>query len=307
MLWMARRGRVGIHFGRESLHAVHVSTKNGELRLDWARQEKLPARLFDGAPARDIEDALSNALGRLCAEGISWKDEIHVTLSDPAVHLSVFMLDSLPGSQSVRLDICRLRFGKELGINPDSLSCTIQDYGEADGQHLLLAMAANKDWLTCLRNACLKNGLAVSGIGMSACQNFNRFYPWLTKKGGSGALLTIGIDFWSVAIWDGETRLRFVRSRWCGTDLQTEKRYEVIAESAEHTVRAYLRSSEQSILRVFVTGSVMDMQAVSDILGRRTTKECIRLPADEGIVLSDKGLREYPSESGQALAAACAD
>ncbi|HLQ26628.1 MAG TPA: hypothetical protein VK138_12220 [Acidiferrobacterales bacterium] len=303
------RACLGLSIGRDSLRAARVSVVEKGLHIDWVMMEHLPARLFTGSVSAEIQAALTAAIGKLCAPAKNSYLPVQVGLPDPAVSALVFELDTLPKERQAQLDLVRWRFAKSLHLDENKIECASQPLGSEDGKQLLLGLATDKTWLQCVRQALKEAGVVAAIIDMDACHRFNRFYTLLTAEKQDGALAYIDRDAWSLAIWDSQGRLRFIRSRWReDTAVQAlAAECQEIATEVERAIRAYARpGASRAVAHVFITGPENDVGQLAAILDERMHGQPRMLTQEEGFLYESRSFLANASMIGPALTAAIA-
>ncbi|MEQ6341171.1 MAG: hypothetical protein M3A44_05820 [Gammaproteobacteria bacterium] len=268
----------GIGIGRDRLSVAHVVTTKQARYIKRIKQINLPFTLFSGAPTPEIGDALSSVLDELCCEVKRSHIPIQIALPDPAVSLRVFDLDAIPKTSKEQLALAHWRFSKELHLGGRAIECSCQPIGVDNGKYLLLAMAVDRDWLLCLKEACRTAGVISTVIDMAACYRFNRFYGRFSCDGADMVVISLDDDAWTVSISDEQGRLRFVRSRWRETMPERAKEYQEIAAESERLVRIYTHSAPgRSIKNIHTIGNAQDISGVADLLDKRMVGKCIRV------------------------------
>lgn len=296
----APRACLGLSFGRDSLRAVKLATGADGVTVEWVARESLPLRLFVDSPPADARAVLAQALAKLCAEAKSAYLPVQVALPDPAVSALVLELDEVPADVQAREELARWRFAKALHLDAKSIACTTQSLGEDQGKVILLALAIERSWLLCVREALGDAGVTPAVIDMAACHRFNRFYDVLTENEQDGALVNIDAEAWTISIWDRQGRLRFIRARW------RERTPDVrdVAEEVERALRAYARpGSGKALGSIFISGDKDDAAALATTLDEVVSEPCVYLRPDTSWAVPDDSPELFSFDA--ALAAAC--
>lgn len=296
----APRACLGLSLGRDSVSAAKLMMNADGAHVEWVAEERLPVRLFNDSPLSETRTALAQAFTKLCIEVRTTYLPVQVALPDPAVSALVFELDELPAETQAREQLARWRFAKALHLDAQAIACTTQHLGEDRGKALLLALAIEQSWLSCVRDALRDAGVTPAVIDTAVCHRFNRFYSVLTAKQRDGALVSIDNEAWTLSIWDSAGRLRFIRARW----RERSPALRDIAEDVERALRAYARpGSGKSLGSIFISGEKDDAVALTAMLDEISQEPCVCLSVDGGWTLPEKSRDLFSFDA--ALAAAC--
>lgn len=294
---------IGIAFGCREVCAVRLSASRDGWMLDDRRQEKLDVPLFRGAPPADATARLAATLDRLCGGMKRRFVPIRVSLPDALGDVSVFELEALPKGQDAQTALVRWRFARERYGDDRELACASQALGTDRDKHLLLGLAMDPVWLTCLRQAFDAARIVPWSLNFASCYRFNRFYPLLTGDGLGGALVALDPDVWTLVLWDAHGRLRAQRSRWRAS-IGQDNLHDTLASETERFIRAYVHGgADRRVDRVYVAGGD-ETVALAAALDRRLRERCVPLAAGTGQAPADEGGKPFPGLMETALAAA---
>ncbi len=274
---------IGLSLGRDHIFAVQVSAKGGSRTVEWAKDEALPEPLFQGAPTPAAGECLREAIAKLRAEFPRAFVPVQVAIPDPAAHLAVFELEQLPASRKRRLHLARWRIANAFALDGQDLACAHQYLGREGGTHLLLGVAMDGGWLRCVKQALRHADVPVSTIDVDASYRFNRFYEHCATGGTGGAMVALQPQSWTLSVWDGQKRLRLLRSRWRQESkaAQPPESIKEIAGQVAHTIRAFTGAgAHHGVARIYVMGSSKESDGLANLLDRRTTEPCLRLADD---------------------------
>lgn len=282
---LAPKVALGIALGKHELFAVRLVSTRQQWLLDWSRREKLAVPLFQGAPGAETTAALTAALTNVCGAAARAFVPVHVALPDPMTAVSVFELEALPASRAAQQALVQWRFAREVYGDDRPLICASQALGQHNGKQLLFGMALDTPWFECLRQAFRGAGIVPWSLSPATCCRFNRFHSLLTAEARSGALVALDPDAWTLSLWDGEGRLRWLRGRWRdGASANTV--YDDIAVETERFILSYVHSGDdRHIERVYVAGGD-ETPALTEALDRRLRERSIPLTAEEGMSAS---------------------
>ncbi len=275
---------VGVAIGARQVCAVRLVSNRDSWALEWQRQENLDASLFRGAPTAEAVSALTKAVVAVC-DGVGREFvPVHVSLPDPLAVFSVFELEGLPKTRDAQLDLVNWRLAREHYGDERPLRCACQPLGQVDGKQLLLGMALETPWHDAVREGLQRAGVVAWTMNTAACYRFNRFHPLLTAVRGSGAMISLDPDAWTLALWDDDGRLRWLRGRWRDDSLAGDDAYAAIAVDVERFILAYVHgAADRRIERVYVAGGD-ETAALAEALDRRLRERSIPLAAGEGMV-----------------------
>ena len=231
---------LGLQVGRENFWVSRTDSQ----KVEWCEKHPLPQAAFSGSPSSNFSADFAQALAPFF--GKKEYETFQVALSDPAVRLEVFEVEKVPASQKDLDEFLNWRFNQGKEGEKQPLAFTTQVLGQEGGKTLLLAMALDARWKDCLNQAFRLAGARPSVVDMAFSHRFNFFHDRLKAKGGSGALLTLEPEFWSLAVWDKELRPRFVRSKWWdkeGKSLKDIPLSETVLE-VERNIRSYVHSGK---------------------------------------------------------------
>jgi hypothetical protein len=231
----------------------------------------VPVPLFRGVPSPEAAAALTQALRAVGGDLPHRFVPLHVSLPDAAVRWATFELDELPAAPATRRELARFRFQRDGGAA--ELACACQPLGRAGGKALLFGMAMDEAWRRCLAQALADAGLRAWTLSPNACRQFNRFHDRLAQS--SGALVSLAGDAWSLALWDEEARLRYVRARW----RSSRDDHGAVADEVGRALLAYVQSGNGKVARVF-TAANGETDALAAALDERLREPCVRLEAD---------------------------
>ena len=275
---------IGIGIGRQDVSAALVAYSRGKYSVEWMNRQKLPAPIFIGSPPPEAREMLAEAFTSLCAGLGKNRVPVQVALPDPSGSAMVFELEQMPPSRRMQLELVRWRISRELGVEPDTITCAGQNLGRKNGTHLLLGLAIQMDWFRCIREALQDSGLLVTVLDLEVCYRFNQFQGGFIGQGKGGVLINLQPWSWSLSIWDGEGLPRFVRSRWrdIAGEAEPGEGAREIALDAERSIRAYAKSGGgQDVFRVFVSGEKTDRERFATALNDRLRENCTQIILEE--------------------------
>jgi hypothetical protein len=271
--WTERAGlspaaTAGLAIGRDYVGLAYVERGkgNGQVRL---AEEKLDARLFDGAPTARAAEALAKALRKAAGFLAKRYLPIHVSLPDALLRWTVLELDELPQKRAAQLELVGFRFARQGLAGQYVHAC--QPLGRERGKHLLLGVAADAGWHRLVSEALEQAGLVAWTLDGNACRQFNLFHDRLTAA--SGSLVALAPDAWSLWLWDEAGRTRYVRGRWrtVGGD------HEEIALDVERAILAYVHGDpSRTVAKVFAAAGE-ESEALERALNARLREPCMRL------------------------------
>ncbi len=300
---LSPKASLGIALGTREIFVVRLVATRQQWFLDWSRREKLSIPLFQGAPGVETAAALTAALTKACGAAARAFIPVHVALPDPVTAVSVFELEELPAARVAQQALVQWRFAREVYGDDRPLSCASQSLGQHDGKHLLLGMALDTPWLDSLHQAFRDAGIVPWSLSPAGCCRFNRFHPLLTAEARSGALVSLDLDTWTLSLWDGDGRLRWLRGRW-RDETFADGGYDAIAVEAERFILSYVHSgSRRHIERVYVAGGDETVELTA-ALDRRLRERSIPLTAEEGAPAAAGTKKTTPGLLESALAAA---
>lgn len=280
---LAPRAAVGLAIGVHQVCAVRLTSERDAWSLDWSRCETLDAPMFRGVPSTETAAALEKAVAAVC-EGVNREYvPVHVSLPDPLAAVSVFELEGLPKTREAQLDLVNWRFAKEHYGDERPLRCVCQPLGPNDGKQLLLGLALEVPWQDAVRDRLKRAGIVPWSMNIAACYRFNRFHPLLTDGRQSGAMVALDPDAWTLALWDADGRLRWLRGRWRDGQ-RDDAAYDAIAVDAERFILAYVHGgADRRVERIYVAGGD-ETGPLTEALNRRLREHSIPLAADGGTV-----------------------
>lgn len=286
-LWPLPPGAIGLGISGNRVAAVCVKRIGDGYCITRVATESLPFAPFRGTMPR-IEDTmvLAQAIQRLAMAVPQGYFPLQIALPDPAAIFQVMEFDSLPETAHERAAIVRFRLEKEWPAVAQ-MECACQVLNKEEGHATLLALAIQRSWLDCLRDACRAAGLVPGVIDISAHHIFNRFHDAIGSGAGDGALISIEPDTWSILFWDRARCPRFIRNRWRDSEQGKDAGYEIIAQDVERLVRAYvLASPDRQIDRIYLCADEADRAYFTGRLNARMSVPCIHLDKTEGFSVS---------------------
>jgi hypothetical protein len=290
---------LGIALGRRTLWAVLASPIIGspDIRhqVEWSEHISLGEVLFEGDPSLERVTQLTKILTSLFEKTKGTYTTFQVALPDPLVKFEVFELEKVPDEGKAMGEFLTWRFNKDQKENIAPPAFTRQLLGMEGGKSLVLGMAVEPKWLQVLQQAFDKAGIPVSVMDMALGYRFNLFHDAFQANGGSGALLSFEPEYWSLALWDRETRLRFARYKWWKGDRGKSKEIPLLETvlEAERTIRSYVYSNKnRSVEKIFVLSPEEWLEPVLEALRERTEGNCEGLSLNRNIFqMHEAGLR----------------
>lgn len=278
---------LGLSFSGDSLVAVRSEKTIEGLQITHFAQERLPFIPFQGSnPDADDYVALAQAMQSLSKAIPQQYWPLQIALPDPAAIFQVMEFDTLPVTEGERVAIARFRLEKEWS-DVAKMECTTQVLNESDGHPLLLALAVQRSWLNCTREACRTAGWVPSVIDIAVNHEFNRIHDAICELKIGGALVLVEPYTWSILFWDESHRPRFVRSRWRNCDGVNGADYEVIASDIERLVRSYgLSKSGCKVGRLYLSSTEEELIELSRYLDVRMCVPSERLNVFEKFTMA---------------------
>lgn len=292
------RPRLGIALGATSLAAARLLPADGGWTVEWARHASLPAALFSGEPQAHHESALAEALNNVVGEAARGYQPVYVALPDAAASFAVFALDALPAGDAARLDLVRWSFENDRHLRADDLACAYQTLGVDDGKHLLYACAHDKRWLAAVIRAFEQAGVVPWAINSAAGYYFNLLQSRIGEEPGSGAVVIVGLQAWTLIVWDGGQRPRLIRSRWL-EDVRAGAAdgIEALAREIERTLQAYVRGDERrAVSRLYLSGKGLLAEELGQMLDARAQAPITRIDLHAGLAWEEiPALETHPA------------
>jgi len=279
------RARVGIAIGATSLAAARIVPVDGGWTVDWARYASLPATVFSGEPQVHHETELAEALTSVVGEAARGYQPVYVALPDAAASFAVFALDALPPGDAARMDLVRWSFENDRHLRADDLACAYQVLGMDDGKHLLYACAHDKRWLAAVMRAFEQAGVVPWAIDSAAGYYFNLLQSRIGTQPCSAAVVIVGVQAWTLIVWDVEQRPRLIRSRWLQADRAgAAEETEAVAREIERTLQAYVHGDEhRSISRLYFSGKGPLAEELGQVLDARAKTPITRIDLHAGL------------------------
>lgn len=296
-IWSPVSGMVSLGFkGNAIVLARAENTQEGYVITHLA-EEILPISLFTNSVPTDADCVIfSQALERLSALVPQGYWPLQIALPDPVAIVQVMQFDSLPEATHEREAIAKFRLEKEFPASI-KMQCATQDISKPDKPGLLLSVFFQEAWLDCLKKACSAAGLLPSVIDLSLNHLFNRFYDVIKTVSGDGVLVFVEESSWSILIWDGDHRPRFVRSRWFDVGVEKNVEYELIVEDVERLILSYvLRVHRRKVGSIYVCANAEDRLLLAAMLDKRMKIPCVSLDVTEGVVFAQgEGVQNLPA------------
>ena len=279
------RARVGIAIGATSLAAARLLPVDGGWTVEWARHASLPATLFSGEPQAHHEAALAEALTSVVGEDARGYQPVYVALPDAAASFAVFSLDALPTAEAARLDLVRWSFENDRHLRADDQACVYQALGTEEGKHLLYACAHQKRWLAAIVRAFDQAGVVPWAIDSAAGFHFNLLHSRIGEEPCSGAVVIVGMQAWTLIVWDVEQRPRLIRSRWLEPDgAGAADGIEALAREIERTLQAYVHGDERrAVSRLYLSGKGPLAEELGQLLDARALASITRIDLHAGL------------------------
>jgi hypothetical protein len=292
----APRASAGVVIGKRYVGSAQIDRAQQGWCVQYLDEAPLDEPLFTSSPSARTAEVLVDAITRV-AETFSGRYlPVHVSVPDTVMRMAVFELDELPKTRDAQIELVRWRLSKDFG-NEEFDACDCQSLGVDDGKQLLFAMGLDKAWHRCLVSALNAAGVSAWTLSADVIRQFNRYHDQLIA--GSGALLSITPDTWTLWVWDNVGRPRFVRTRWRSADDD----YAEEVNDIERAILAYTHgSSTHSVDRLYVIADGQDDTFV-DALNSRLHRPCTRLSASETLSFSP-GLNPMLGSAASSMAAA---
>lgn len=281
-LWPATPGTVSLGFRGNTIVALRAVREEEGYCITHIAEETLPFSPFlNSEPGDEDCELLSQALSRLTVLVPQSYWPLQIALPDPAAIVQVMQFDSLPDALHERESLAKFRLEKEFPVLTQ-MQCTSQDISRVGQPGLLLAIFFQRSWLDCLNEACRVSGFVPSVIDISASYLFNRFHDVVQSASGDGVLISVEQGSWSILIWDGDHRPRFVRSRWLDTSIGKDEEFEIIAQDIERLILSYvLRVHRRQVGRIYLCANPDDRVSLAARLDKRMKMPCIQLDVTE--------------------------
>jgi len=274
-LWPVPPETVSLGINGDRLVVVRAKRTATGYHISHLAQERLPFTPFMGTnPRAEDSTNLTRAIQKLAIAIPQWHLPLQIALPDPAGIFRVMKFDSLPATDRERAAITRFRLEKEWSAVAE-MECTTQVLGEGSNPNFVLALAIQRSWLDCLRNACRSAGWVPNVIDIAVNHLFNRIHDLIIETKGDGALISIEADSWSIIFWDQTHRPRFVRSLWRDSCDRSNADYEMIAKDVERLVRAYVHAEiGRNIEKVYLSVAEEESAEFSRWLDARMRVPC---------------------------------
>ncbi len=243
---------LGIALGRQEVSVVETLESPDKIQIRYSESFPLPVSFWVGTPQLEALPVLTSVLIPFFQNNENYRT-VQVSLPDAAAQWEVFELGKVPAAGNFLDKFLDWRFNPN-GSQADPLAFTSQFLGEEEGKKLLLGVALNQAWLELVRKAFEAAGGRVSVLDVASRFRFNLFHATFLPK-GPGALVSLERDYWTLLIWDRQTRPRFHRSKWWREQVQGPKDIpldEMVLE-VERTIRSYVHSGpERSVESLFL-------------------------------------------------------
>jgi len=275
---------VGVALGRKSFWVLRTKGQNEKLQIEKIERYPMRLNLFSGSPSSEVANELASALSIAFENTKDFYTTLQVALPDPAVRFEVMELEKVPARGKSLNEFLNWRFNQGNEGTSHPLSFSGQMLGVEQNKNLFLGMAVDQGWLEVVQTAFQKAGLKASVIDMALAQRFNFFYKFFKESQKSGALITFEPEFWSVGLWDDQTRLRFVRSKWWDKEILkvNDLPLEATILEVERIIRAYVYSAKnRSVENLFVSASENWLKPIEEFLKKRTHGNCRALSLAE--------------------------
>lgn len=280
-------GAVSLGFrGNVVVLARAIRQKDGYYITHLA-EESLPFTPFiNTAPSDDDCTVFTQTISNLSALIPQSFWPLQVALPDPAAIVQVMQFDALPAAVHEREAIAKFRLEKEFPALTQ-MQCRTQDISRVDKPGLLLATFIHSAWLACLKDACRNAGLFPGVIDMTVSYLFNRFYKVILTTIADGVLIFVEKNTWTILIWDGDHRPRFVRSRWLDTNNEKDAEYDLIVKDVERLILSYvLREHRRKVDSIFLCAKLEDRVSLAELLDMRMKVPCVQLDVTDKISLA---------------------
>jgi hypothetical protein len=292
---------MGIELAGERLVAVHAEKIGEAWHVSQVMEDRLRFVTFRGVPHADAIAELAQALERVIGTPPRAQIPIQLALPDPAAMFQVLEFDALPGTTHERNALARFRLEKEWSAAA-KLECVSQPLGDDKGRALLLVLAVDRIWLECVRSACRMARIVPHTMDMTVCHVFNRLQESMDLVSGGGALLVAEPHSWTLMLWDNVRRLRFVRTRWRGTENQPPD-HETIAMEIERLIRAFVMAEpERNVSGLHICAADAEFAMFTACLDARMHTPSVRVKLGTGLSFAPE-IEEWAISPG-ALAAA---
>lgn len=279
----------GIAIGRNQVCAVVLDAAGGKHQVRAIHTQDLSVPLFAAQPTIETEAMLVDALLAVTGEFRDLFASVHVALPDTLIRSTVFELDELPNSATMRESLLRWRFAKEWQLPEDSLDCHGFDLGEDQGKHLYLGQAGDRLWLACVRRALARAGIVPWSLNAAAVCRFNYFHDAIVGSGG--ALLSLDPDCWNLQLWDDQGRVRQLHTR-LRENLAAGDEAASIADEAERVILAYVQANtSRAVGKLYLAGRDEEMAFFAAEFDKRLSERSVVLHSDNGIPASVAGIR----------------
>ncbi len=285
----------GLVIGRNYLGLTELVREGEVWRVAAVEEAALDVSLYTGAPTPATTAAVVGTLERIARRLPTRYLPVHVSLPDAAVRLTTFELQELPKKHRAQVDLVEFRFARQAGAVPSMFACEF--LGSDNGMHLLLGLATDKAWLQWINEVLAQAGIVPWTISANVCRQFNRFEEQLSRT--SGALLVLVPDTWSLCLWDGAGRVRYVRARWRAEG----ETYAEIALEVERSILAYVHNqTDKTVARVYLIGGG-ESAAMATALNQHLREPCKILPVESRLAVSAETMAKVKSATASFAAA----
>jgi hypothetical protein len=231
---------------------MEARESSGKTQAHYSETFPLPFPFWTGPPAPEALPALASILAPFF-QNQSYYRTLQVSLPDAAARWEVFEMEKVPAAGEPLEKFLNWRFNPH-SASAEPLVFTSQVLGGEKNKKLLLGVALPHAWLQLVRQAFEVAGGRMGVMDLASRFRFNWFHETFLPK-GSGALVSLERDYWTLLIWDDQTRPRFQRSKWWGEPLPESRGLaldEVVLET-ERTIRSYVHSGpDRSVENLFL-------------------------------------------------------
>jgi hypothetical protein len=278
----AVREAAGIAIGRGRVACAWLVVGDRGWTARALREAALERRLFAGRPDDETRQALVEAL-KTVTEGLARRYvAVNLSLPDAAATSASYELEALPKSAREQQALARFRLGRD-AFGEIDIACGVQDLGADADKRLLFAVGIEQAWLTVIVAAVREAGLTPWAASTDATWRFNSHHRELVAN-GSGALVGLSPEAWSLLIWDAGGRPRLLRGKWRADPGAGD--YTDLAAEIERVSVAYVHGGPGRTLgRVYVSGVGADADGLIRALDARLHEPCTALLPGTGLEL----------------------
>ncbi|MBI3560343.1 MAG: hypothetical protein HY080_01305 [Gammaproteobacteria bacterium] len=284
--WPAPAGGLALSFVGDHVMVVRCERTAHDQQITHQITEPLGFLPFRSTPRAEDAKTMTEVFQEIAVAIPQGHWPLQIALPDPAGVFEVLVFDSLPASARDRAALARFRLEKDWPMITQ-MECVTQALGKASEKELLLVVAADRQWLELIRNACRRVNWVPRVMDMTVNHVFNRFYAHFAQSSHDGVLIIIEPDYWAVLLFDTTPNPRFFRTRWRDTVGLQNSDLAIIATEVERLVRAYvLAEPGRKIEQLYIYANESDRILFAASLDTRMRVPSQHLDASRGFVFA---------------------